>query len=147
MGASPDKVFMLKPGSIVEYWNGQARKAGHIPVKNVLVDGLGIGDVGNVVLRDRRVLAKDGIAIVLIEIDAINEKLVNRPEIISRGFVFQGQEYKFLEDAASKLQKELFKKKRLEKRTARDLVINFLEKYFYKETKRRPMVLPVIVEV
>lgn len=147
MGAKSSEVFELMPGEIVEFSKGYGRRAGKIPVKDVLVDGLGIGDVGNVVLRDRQILAQEGVAIVLITIDRKNNKLINTPEIISRGFVFEKKEKSFLVNAGRVLAKNIERRGKVDKGSARNITIDFLEKYFYKETGRRPMILPLIVEV
>lgn len=147
MGASEKNVFEPRAGDIIEFGEGVARKTGNIPVKEVLVDGLGIGDVGQVVLRDRQILAKDGAAVVLIQIDKQNNKLVSLPEIISRGFVFEGREKGFLARTAGELKRQIERKKKFDKHLVRDVTVNFLEKFFFKETGRRPMILPVIVEV
>ena len=147
MGAREQDVFELMSGEIVEFKNGSAHKSGKIDVKDILVDGLGIGDVGNVVLRDRQRLAQDGIAIVLMQLDKKAGMLMSTPEIISRGFVFGKKEKGFLQLAGSRLMGELRKKKRVDVRVVRNTSIDFLEKYFYKETGRRPMVLPLVVEV
>lgn len=143
---SRTQFFELKPGEIVEFKGSQAQKTGKVDVRDVLVDGLGIGDVGNVVLRDRQKLAQEGAAIILIQVDKKNQRLLNDPEVISRGFVFEKKEKGFLVGAGKLLGAEIRKKKRVDKRVARNVTIDFLEKYFYKETGRRPMVLPVIVE-
>jgi len=147
MGASPESVFELKPGEIVEFKDGKANLAGKIDVRDVLVDGLGIGDVGNVVLRDRKRLAKDGVVIALLQLDKEGRRLISAPEVISRGFVFEKTEKDFLMRTSKLLEQELGKKPFLDKNLTRDVAIDFLEKYFYKQTGRRPMVLPVIVEV
>jgi len=147
MGAKPQEVFELMPGEIVEFSNGIAKKAGKIPVKDVLVDGLGIGDVGNVVLRDRAILAQEGVAIVLISVDRKNSRLINQPEIISRGFVFEKKKKGFLINAGRELARNIERRGKVEKMSARNITIDFLEKFFYKETGRRPMILPVIVEI
>jgi ribonuclease J len=146
MGAAPEATFELMPGDIVEFNNGRGTRAGKIDVKSVLVDGLGVGDVGNVVLRDRKKLARDGVAIVLLQLDRKGNKLITKPEVISRGFVFEKQEKGLLIEAASLLVKELEKKHRLDRHVVRRITIDFLEKYFFKLTGRRPMILPVVVE-
>ncbi len=146
MGAAPESTFELMPGDIVEFSNAKGMRAGKIDVKNVLVDGLGVGDVGNVVLRDRKKLAKDGVAIVLLQLDRKGNKLITNPEVISRGFVFEKQEKGLLIEAARLLVKELEKKQRLDRHVVRRITIDFLEKYFFKLTGRRPMILPVVVE-
>jgi ribonuclease J len=147
MGASPESVFELKPGEIVEFKDGKANLAGKIDVRDVLVDGLGIGDVGNVVLRDRKRLAKDGVVIALLQLDKKGRRLISAPEVISRGFVFEKTEKDFLMRTSKLLEQELGKKPFLDKNMARNVAIDFLEKYFSQQTGRRPMVLPVIVEV
>lgn len=146
MGAKPENVFEPMPGDIIEFKDGRAQKIGNVPVKNVLVDGLGIGDVGEVVLRDRHRLAQDGIAIVLLQIDRNKRTVFGEPEIISRGFVFHGEQKGFLDATAQKLKSELSRRK-VDKRLAWNFSIEFLERYFHQKTGRRPMILPVIVEV
>lgn len=147
MGAKPNDIFELTPGQTVEFKNQTARLAGRVPVKNVLVDGLGVGDVGNVVLRDRHVLARDGIAIVILQFDGAQRKLFAEPEIISRGFVFEGKHKGLLIQAAKDLKRNLDGGRSLDSKYIRDKALDFLEKYFYKKTGRRPMVLPLVVEV
>jgi ribonuclease J len=146
MGAAPDSTFELVPGGIVEFKNGNGYLAGKIDVKSVLVDGLGVGDVGNVVLRDRKKLARDGVAIVLLQLDRKGNKLITNPEVISRGFVFEKQEKGLLIEAANLLVREIEKKQRLDRHVVRRITIDFLEKYFFRLTGRRPMILPVVVE-
>ncbi len=147
MGANPDAVFELTPGEIIEFKGDRANLAGKIEVRDVLVDGLGIGDVGNVVLRDRKRLARDGVAIALLQLDRKGRKLVSDPEVISRGFVFEKKEKDFLTRTSKLLSQELNKKRFLDKNVTRIVTIDFLEKHFFKQTGRRPMILPVIVEV
>ena len=147
LGAKPTDVLELAAGEIVEFSNGNALRGRKIPVKDVLVDGLGIGDVGSIILRDRQVLAREGVAIVLIQFDNNEGKLVDNPEIISRGFVFGGKKNNILQEAGKRLKSELEKRRALDKRILRDAAIDFLDHYFYKETGRRPMVLPVVIEV
>ncbi|MFH1971002.1 MAG: ribonuclease J [Patescibacteria group bacterium] len=147
MGYLEQNVFGLGAGEIVEFSQGNAKITGKIHIKNVLVDGLGIGDVGKVVLRDRRVLAKEGIAIVLLQLDKYGGKLIDTPEIISRGFVFEKQEKQFLSKAASILKQRIEKRNRVDAKLLREITTDFLERYFFEEIGRRPMVLPVVVEV
>ncbi|MBU0572578.1 ribonuclease J [Patescibacteria group bacterium] len=146
MGAASEATFELMPGDIIEFNNARGVRAGKIDVKSVLVDGLGVGDVGNVVLRDRKKLARDGVAIVLLQLDRLGNKLIASPEVISRGFVFEKQEKDFLAESANLLVRELEKKERLDRHVVRRITIDFLEKYFFRQTGRRPMILPVVVE-
>jgi ribonuclease J len=147
MGNDPNNVFELTPGEVVEFENGSATKGKKVQSEHVLVDGLGIGDVGNVVLRDRHRLSQDGVVIVLIKIDKPAGKLIDDPEVISRGFVFERQKKGFLEHSARLLRQKIEKGKKVSKDTARTDAIDFLEKFFWEETRRRPMILPVVVEV
>lgn len=147
LGIEDRNVLELGAGDIVEFSNSRAKKAGRINVRPTLVDGLGVGDVGNVVLRDRHVLAKDGIAIALLQVSSTDGKIISEPDIISRGFVFEAQKKDLLRRAGHDLKIYLEKRHRMDKMLARDESIIFLEKYFFDQTGRRPMVLPVIVEV
>jgi len=147
MGATENDVLELLPGDIVEFNNQNARLAGKVPVKEVMVDGLGIGDVGNVVLRDRHILSKEGIVIAIIHFDRNQSILLQEPEIMSRGFVFEQKYGKILEDASRELSRAMQKKKSINSNVVRNIAIDFLERYFYQKTGRRPMILPVVVEV
>lgn len=147
MGANKEDVFELLPGESVEFSNKSGRKGQKIAIKDVLVDGLGIGDVGNVVLRDRQILAQEGVAVALIELDRNARKLVDNPEIISRGFVYEAKHKQILIKASQELKRFLDKKPKLDPQMARNASIDFLERYFFEKTGRRPMVVPVIVEV
>lgn len=147
MGNNYKNVFQLKEGDTVDYENGSGKLDGHIPLKSVLVDGLGVGDVGNIVLRDRNVLANEGVAIAIIQIDRKSQKIADTPEIISRGFVFSGKSAGLLHEAGKSLLDDLSRKNQLDSKVIRDASVNFLERYFYTKTGRRPMILPVVVEV
>jgi ribonuclease J len=147
MGASENDILELLAGEIVEFSGQNARRAGKVPVKEILVDGLGIGDVGNVVLRDRHILSKEGIVIAIIHFDRNQSTLLQDPEIMSRGFVFEQKYGKILEDASKELAKAMQKKRSINANVVRNIAIDFLERYFYQKTGRRPMILPVVVEV
>ena len=146
-GAPLSSIFKLKPGDSVIFKDGNATRGPQVRVKNVFVDGLGIGDVGNIVLRDRKVLSQGGIAIAIIQYDRKRRKLTDTPEVISRGFVFDAKKRSFLSEAGKSLKTHLEKKSGVEKNTIRTSSIEFLENYFFKEIGRRPMILPIIVEI
>ena len=147
MGAPEENTLELLPGEIVEFSNQLAKRAGKIPVKEVLVDGLGIGDVGNVVLRDRHILSKEGIVIAIIHFDRNEGRLIDEPEIMSRGFVFEQKYGKVLEDASRELVRATQKNKSINANVVRNIAVDTLEKFFFQKTGRRPMILPVVVEV
>lgn len=146
-GAKKSDVFELNRGEIVEFKERVARISGRIPAKEVLVDGLGIGDVGSIVLRDRQILSKEGVVIVLIQMDKTEGRIINTPDIISRGFVYENTNSKFLSIAAKELSAKLNQKKFKDARAIKDLTVAHLERYFFDKTGRRPMVMPVLVEI
>lgn len=148
MGWRKDEVFELRQGDTVEFTRDNAKKGETLSVKSVLVDGLGIGDVGEVVLRDRKTLAREGIVIVVTQVLRGTGSLVDNPEIISRGFVFSGGQQEFLDRAGREVAQEIRRRvKRGDGRLVKDTIRGFLEKFFFAETGRRPMILPVVVEV
>ena len=147
MGAKETDVLSLKDGDIVEFSNQVARRSGHVHVKSILVDGLGIGDVGNTVLRDRHILSKEGVVIALVHFDRNEKVIIDTPEMISRGFVFEQKYGKVLDDASRDLVTEFQRRNVKDVNVIRNTAIDFLEKYFYEKTRRRPMILPVVVEV
>lgn len=147
MGAEEKEVLGLTAGEVVEFSNGTARRAGKIPVREVLVDGLGIGDVGDTVLRDRHILSKEGVVIVICQFDRNAGSLSAPPEIMSRGFVFEQKYGRVLDEASKDLSHALSKKKSINSMYIRNTTIDFLERYFFQKTGRRPMVLPVVVEL
>ena len=147
MGYKDQEVLELTPGTVIEYSENNARVAGKVPVQNVLVDGLGIGDVGNVVLRDRQKLANDGIAIVVLQLDKNKEKLIDDPVVFSRGFVFEKETKDFLNFSGKKLREKLGGRRIISAGQLRNETVDFLERFYFEQTGRRPMVLPVVVEV
>jgi len=147
-GSPRDNVFELKDGEVLGIDSKGARLLPEkVPSKSVMVDGLGVGDVGNIVLRDRNVLANEGVVIVVIGVGKDTKKLNTTPDIISRGFVFKGAKESLLRDASFGLEKELERMKDLDAKLARNVTIDFLEKFFHKKIARHPMILPVVVEV
>lgn len=146
-GANESDVFELKPGESVVFSKGKAVRGKKIPVREVLVDGLGIGDVGKVVLSDRKTLSQHGTAVVVIKVNSRTKRMAERPEIISRGFVFEKSNKKLLNQAVGSLEKQLRSKSKLEKKGAAAVTVNLLEKFFFEKTGRRPMVIPVVIEI
>ena len=135
---------------VLEVSEEQAKVNGRVPVGAILVDGLGVGDVGNVVLRDRQHLAEDGIMIVVMSLDKASGELVAGPDIVSRGFVYVKESDELIEEARRTvddalqacLDKGITDWGKL-KTTTKDV----LGDYVWKKTKRRPMILPIIMEV
>lgn len=149
MGWSKDKILLLDDGEVVNVSSDRAVADGHVDAQNIYVDGLGIGDVGNVVLRDRQVMAEEGIVLIVVPVDKRTSKIVGEPDIVSRGFVFEKASEELLEQAKNVVKSVLADHPAsvLDWRFTRRHIEENLEKFFYEETKRRPMVLPVIVEV
>src|SRR5258706_2342429 len=145
-GAKTENVFRLKPGESVIFENGEARRGESIQVKEILVHGLGIGDIGKVVLEDRTALGKEGVVVAAIKVNR-NGKIVARPELTSRGFVFEPGYGGVLDDAAIELDRSLQSKKLENPAIVKNTANQFLEKYFFDKTRRHPMILPVVVEV
>lgn len=146
VGAKPENVFRLKPGESVVFDRGEAKRGETISVKEVLVHGLGIGDIGKVVLEDRTALGKEGVVVAAVKIGR-NGKILARPALTSRGFVFEPGYGGVLDDAAIELDRSLQSKKLANVAAVKSATNQFLEKYFYVKTRRSPMILPVIVEV
>ncbi|WP_218970425.1 ribonuclease J [Cytobacillus gottheilii] len=148
-GVEADHIFIPDKGEVVEYKNGMFRPAGKISAGNVLIDGSGVGDVGNIVLRDRKLLSQDGILLVVVTLNKKEKKIAAGPEIITRGFVYVRESEQLLVDA-SQLVKEVVEKKLAEssfdwssiKQDMRDSLYQFL----FEQTKRRPMILPILME-
>ena len=99
LGIPQSNIFVIEDGEVVEFGNGWAQLGKSVPAGYVFVDGLGVGDVGNVVLRDRRVLAQDGILVALITVDRHSGELVGRPDIVTRGFVYARESEELMDEA------------------------------------------------
>jgi len=149
MGMSETNVFVLENGNILELDREKGKIAGRLPTGNVYVDGLVMGDLANVILRDRKLLSRDGIVVVIIAIDKEAGKIVGRPDIVSRGFVDMKEGEAILEQGRDLV------KATLDRGDGRPLEWSFinakvkdtLSKFFYEQTRRRPMILTTAVEV
>jgi ribonuclease J len=146
VGAKTSNVFRLKPGESVIFDNGEARRGDTIHTKEVLVHGLGIGDIGKVVLEDRTALGKEGVVVAVIKLTK-DGRVAARPELTSRGFVFEPGYGGVLDEAALELDRAIQSKKLQKVSGVKNFTNQFLEKYFYDKTRRNPMILPVVVEV
>lgn len=150
VGIKLEHIYLVDKGEVVEFTNGQARLAGKVPSGNVLIDGLGVGDVGNIVLRDRRLLSKDGILVVVVTLNKKTGEFISGPNIISRGFVYVRESEKLLDDA-NELVESILKKCVSENvnewSSLKSNVREGLSRFLFEKTKRRPMILPIIMEV
>lgn len=149
LGIPKDNIFILHSGEVLELDEEEAKVNGKVPVGAILVDGLGVGDVGNVVLRDRQHLAEDGIVIVVFGIDRGSGQLISGPSIVSRGFVYVKESDKLIDDATDIVLDEVTEA--LSGGTTdwgklKGIVKDALSEYIWKKTKRRPMILPIIMD-
>ena len=150
MGIDKDNIFMLTNGRVLEIDSEEARFNGSVPSGRVLVDGLGVGDVGNIVLRDRQHLAQDGLIVIVLTMDSQTGEVVAGPDVISRGFVYVRESENLMDDVKSVVRHEVAK---CEERGIRDwstiksTVKENLRDYLFIKTKRNPMIIPIIMEV
>jgi len=150
IGVERENIFIVDNGDTVEFQSGQARKGSKVQAGNVLIDGLGVGDVGNIVLRDRKLLSQDGILVVVVTLSKQDGTILSGPDIISRGFVYVRESEGLLEEAnrivTSTLTK-LMSDKVNEWASLKTNVKDALGRFLYEQTRRRPMILPIIMEV
>ena len=150
MGIDKDNIFMLTNGKVLEMNEYEAKFNGTVPSGRILVDGLGVGDVGNIVLRDRQHLAQDGLIIIVLTMDSSTGEVVAGPDVISRGFVYVRESENLMDDVKSVVRHEIAK---CEERGIRDwstiksTVKENLRDYIFIKTKRNPMIIPIIMEV
>lgn len=150
MGTPPENVFVAEIGQVLELDGESAQFNGTIPSGRVLVDGYGVGDVGNIVLRDRRHLAQDGLIVVVATVDTDEGSIISGPDIISRGFVYVRESEQLLEEIKTLARKSLdecLEESMTEWTEMKTTVRDTLSKYLYSKTKRKPMILPVIMNV
>ena len=149
VGIPADHVLIAEDGDVVEV-GGTVAVVEQIPAGMTLVDGLGIGDVGEVVLRDRRKLSADGVVVVVVTIDSHHGDLVAGPDLVNRGFVFDGTSGDILEEARERVMlslKESARSEVVDRGMLEQTIRRTLGRYFYDVTQRKPVILPVIVEV
>ena len=151
MGMSPDNIFISDIGKVLEIDAKGARFNGTVQAGNVLVDGYGVGDVGNIVLRDRKHLSQDGLIIVVATIDAEARLLMSGPDVVSRGFVYVRESESLMDNvrqrAADIIETELDRGPRVDRIQLKTKVKDDLAKYVYQQTKRKPMILPIIMNL
>jgi ribonuclease J len=150
MGIDPKNIFMMDIGKVLELDGLTAKIAGTVSSGKVLVDGLGVGDVGNIVLRDRKHLAQDGLIVIVCTVDSTTGLTVAGPDIVSRGFVYV-RESEALMDEAKSIAKTALEKCSSEGITEwsalKAAVKDSLSEFLYEKTKRNPMILPIIMSV
>jgi ribonuclease J len=149
VGVNANNIFIIENGDVVEFEKRKARMSRKVNAGNVLIDGIGVGDVGNIVLRDRRLLSQDGVVLCVITISRKNKTIVSGPEIISRGFVYMRESEDMINEANRIVAKQLQGKLNgeLDWTEMKSLIRDKLSSYLYEQTKRRPMILPIIMEI
>ncbi len=150
VGIDPSRILIGENGTIFEFTREAGSMVGTVPSGKVLVDGVGVGDVGNIVLRDRKQLANDGILIVVVGMDAQSGLLVSGPDIVSRGFVYVRESEVLLEEARKRVKNALAQlegNNLSEWSSIKSAVRETLGRFLWDRTKRRPMILPIIMEV
>lgn len=149
MGYKSDETILIEDGETIDFDNGKWKKGEKVTVKNILIDGLGVGDVGNVVLRDRRTMAADGIVLVVIPIEKATGEMVGDIDIISRGFVYMKESDELIGQAKEVVRKALSDHQREMTNFGyiRRLITDELEKFFFASTRRRPLILPTVMEI
>ena len=150
VGIPHENIFITENGKVLELNEDEAKFTGHVQSGKVLVDGLGIGDVGNIVLKDRQKLSQDGLIVIVLTLDPRSGKIVAGPDVISRGFVYVRESENLMEEIKKLLREELWKceEKHITDWATLKLVIREqLGDYIYKKTKRQPMLIPIIMEI
>ena len=150
IGVDKENIFILTSGDVLELNHEEAKVTGKVPTGSILVDGLGVGDVGNVVLRDRQRLAQDGIIVVTVVMDRENNYVVSGPDILSRGFVYEKESDELIEEERSVVEEALsaaLEKNISDRGKLKSTIRDSLSDYVWKKTKRQPMILPIIMEV
>ena len=151
MGVPDGNIFISEIGKVLEIDAKGARYAGVVPAGQVLIDGYGVGDVGNVVLRDRRLLSQDGLIVVVATVDEHSRLLLSGPDLVSRGFVYVKENEPLMEEAKKLVQRTLLSalssgrgSDRMQMKTR---VRDELSRFLFQKTGRKPMILPVIMDV
>lgn len=150
MGVPKENIFMISSGDVLELSSEHAKKAGKVPAQGIFVDGLGVGDVGNIVLRDRQHLSQNGLLIIVVTLEKFSNQLVAGPDIVSRGFVYVRESETLMEDARQVVKEalvECLSKNVTDWGKIKNTIKDSLGEFLWKRTKRNPMILPIITEV
>lgn len=150
VGVERKNIFIIKNGDVVDILQSEAIQSRRIPAGNIYVDGMGIGDVGNIVLRDRKQLAEDGMLVIVITINKMERKIISGPDTISRGFVYARDSESLLKEVnqiVTSSVNELLDENKLQWGVMKQNIKKALGQFLFTKTKRKPMILPIIIEI
>ncbi|MEE6725405.1 ribonuclease J [Pediococcus acidilactici] len=150
VGMNPEQIFIVNKGDVLEYQDGEMFHGKGIEVGNTMIDGIGVGDIGNIVLRDRKILSEDGVFVAVVTIDRKKKIIIKEPKITSKGFVYVKASGDLIEESSKLVKKTVqanLDNKEFDWGHLKQDVRDKLGKYLYDQTKRRPVILPVIMEV
>jgi ribonuclease J len=150
VGVERKNIFIIKNGDVVDILQSEAIQSRRIPAGNIYVDGMGIGDVGNIVLRDRKQLAEDGMLVIVITINKMERKIISGPDTISRGFVYARDSESLLKEVnqiVTSSINELLDENKLQWGVMKQNIKKSLGQFLFTKTKRKPMILPIIIEI
>jgi ribonuclease J len=153
VGMDPKNILIGENGRVIEFdyrGNGKVTEE-KVPTNHIMVDGLGVGDIGQVVLRDRQMLSKDGMFVITAIVDGKTKKIIGKPQVTSRGFIFVKENFDLVNATKKKVEEIIDQKTTPNEPANWDYVKNAIREsvgsFLYMKTQRRPMVLPVIIEV
>ncbi len=149
-GVPEENCFVMDNGEVLALSRNSAQITGKVPSGSIYIDGSGVGDIGNIVLRDRKILSEEGLVIVVVSIDMKNFKVAAGPDIISRGFVYMRESSELIKEAQSIIARHLekiMKRKTTQWSEIKTEITDILAPYLYEKTKRKPMILPIIMEI
>lgn len=150
VGVEKENIFIIKNGDVVDIQNSVATQSRKIPSGNIYVDGMGIGDVGNIVLRDRKQLSEDGMLVIVITISKVEKKIISGPDTISRGFVYARDSESLIREVnklASDTVNDLLDANTLQWNVMKQNIKRSIGQFLFTKTKRKPMILPIIIEI
>ena len=150
LGIPKDNIFLLSSGDVLELDEEKAQVVDRVQTGAILVDGLGVGDVGNIVLRDRQHLAEDGILIVVLTLEKYSNQVLAGPDIVSRGFVYVRESESLMEEARKVVTEAVEKclmSRHADWSKIKLVIRDTMNDFIWKRTKRKPMILPIIMDV
>ena len=147
MGMDKKNIVIAQIGNVVEVSESGVKIIGSVPSGRMLVDGYGVGDVGNIVLKDRKHLAEDGLIVAVMTIDSVSGGILAGPDIVTRGFVYVRESEELIDGARRVICNALDSYQGRDWPTIKQKVRDELSRYLYEKTKRSPMILPIIMEI